>query len=327
MDNVLNQMKVTDKFSFVTIKNDNQYFRVGLMDGKEVYLIPVFDCRLPCLPDVHLVLAYVKVKEDVDYEKDPFGLMTPLTIEAIWLKETDLPFFYDATRISCYPAHTSDLILSAVLKDHCLIEHLYIEANGLAANEPEKILRLARERRHDWSVFTSLYSLNVRQHLGEFIRKYISISKFKTASDFKKKFKPYVDDINPPQGSYRLVTVRRNPNSGLYDGVGVIESFYGCLFFDFFGVKNDAEIERRIRNLFGSDFDFDRALICRCSDSDSFERSVLDGSTDEAFERTVSHHTFYCPGNTGIRKTVLFEEKDWFLDRSECFYEEPEEKI
>lgn len=325
MDNVLNQMKVTDKFSSVTIKNDNYYFRVGLMDGKEVCLIPVFDCRLPCLPEVHLVLAYVK--ENVDDEKDPFGLMTPLTIEAIWLKETDLSFFYDATRISGYSAHTSDLILSAFLKDHCLIEHLYLEANGLAANEPEKILRLAQERRHDWSVFTSLYSLNVRQHLGKFIRKYINTGRFKTFSDFKKKFKPDAGDGLKPQGSYRLMTVRRNSNSGLYDGVGVIESLYGRLFFEFFGVKNDEEIEKRIRNLFGSDFDFNRAQIYRCSDSDSFERSVLDGSTDEAFEKTVAHHDFYYPGETGIGRAVLFDEKDWFIDRSECFYEESEEKI
>lgn len=326
MDNILNQMKVTDKFFSVTTKNDNEYYSVGLMDGKEVCLIPVFDCRLVNLPEVHLVLAYVK--EDVDDINDPFGLKTPWAIEAIWLKETDLSFFYHATSISCYPAHTSDLILSAFLKVHCLIKNLYLEANSLAGNEPEKILRLAQERRHDWSVFTSLYAQSVQKHLGEFAKKYVNAGRgrLKSFSDFKKKFKPDAGKGINPQGIYRLVTVRKNPYSGLYDGVGVIESFYGHLFFEFFGIRNDVEIKRRIRNLFGSDFDFDRAQICSCSDGDLFDHSVLDGATDEAFERTMAHHDFYHPEETGIGRTVLFDEKDWFLSHSECLYDDSGEK-
>lgn len=318
MSNSLNLTKVTHKFSITSFEDGDEYFCDGLMDSKKVCLVPVFDCRLPSLPEVHLVLASVKeMDNDVS---NPWGLINaPLKIEAIWLKETDLPFFYEAAEINGIPSSTKDLILTSFLKEHDFIKHLYLEANSLAANEPEKVLRLAQERRHDWSVFTSLYALKVQQYLGEFIRKYNYNSRFKIVSGFKEKFKKDAGDGLHPQGCYHLIAVRRNPISGLYDGVGVLESFHGHLFFEIFGAKNDEEIEKQFRNLFGSDFDFDKAQIFSYADSDLFDHSVLDGATDEAFERAESYVNFCNPGQTGIGRMVLLDEEDWFLNHFEPY--------
>lgn len=154
-------MKMTEKLLF----NGKNFFRVNeeyrfLIVGQTnacampVYVMPLIECRMKALPDVWLKLVAVSSIPS------PVKRQDNLSVEAIWMKESDRAIFSDALAVQGLQIdgkQTRGLydffghpLLTAFFSAHPAIQKVFLEANTVARNSPDWVETLANERRHDW---------------------------------------------------------------------------------------------------------------------------------------------------------------------------------
>ena len=155
-------MKMTEKLffngkDFFKPKGEEyDFFRIAhnIAFAMPVYVMPLIECRMKALPDVWLKLVAVSSTPS------PVKRQENLSVEAIWMKESDRAIFSDALAVQGLQIDGKQTralydffghpLLTAFFSAHPAIQKVFLEANTVARNNPDWVETLANERRHDW---------------------------------------------------------------------------------------------------------------------------------------------------------------------------------
>lgn len=334
-------MKVTEKLMFngkdffwVQEENEvNHFYRhwPTIASVMPVYVMPLIECRMKALPDVWLKLVAVSCA------KLPAQSQDTLSVEAIWMKESDRAIFSDALAVQglqmdgkqtrAFYDFFGHPLLTAFFSAHPAIQKVFLEANTVARDNPDWVETLANERRHDWRSLV----LSLEEKVPSLIEGFLQ-----TWAHDADTFSHYlVGNWFKNQMQYKVLCAKPNPDNQTYNALVDLYEIGpdGHYLFLAKNVRDKTDLENAIFSLMKDDYPMEHYDIEADPTLDTAPlrlNSLLSNRSrlfSEVWDSEINRESVYLNGNMSLSPSRvilsifgMFFEKDPFWKQFQNLY-------